>query len=715
MEKFSLNGTWKCRIGHGALSDIEVPFSRLPVGRSECIKHFDMPDKADRVFLKFEGITYYACVTLNGTHIGDMLPHCEYEFDITDIVKPVGNLLCVVLEDINRDFGPSEGWQNFGGIIRDVYLVLRHENYIENVFFHYTIDDDLRSANAVAEIKAICPSDASFKIELFYKNEKVLDYSQGKDEIKSVRVENIRLWSPETPELYSVSVSLIRGDKVFDNYRCNIGFRKISCDRHRFLLNGSPLFLKGVCKHEMVGNSGHCPTPDQVERDMQMIKEMGCNFVRLVHYPHDKKVLDIADRLGLLVSEEPGLWWSDTSKHEVKEGAKEVLRRTILRDRNHASLAFWLCFNECKFTENFLMESAEICRRYDPTRMVSGANCMSDEETLLYYNKCGFDFYTMHPYSATFDRAQKSAQTLCDKPLIFTEWGGYYVYDNPNLLLDFMTRMSRLYHNGDENGALAGAFFWFFAELKDFNRGAPACIDGMLHEGIVDENRNPTLIYPAFCRGLTLFDDCNEKDAHPFWYVPTDSLEELAGYRRLAPASASSLSDCLKLVQRAAQAGGNMRKRVLKHGPVLQSVSPLSDIPNMMRADIPLIYEIGMQATTISVIGMVSLTNGYPLSRKYGETIGRMRIFYHDGCEQTIDLKNGIHITTVFGLEGSSEIDPIAEQAHRFARFGYDKNFEIYILNRLDVAVDHTSTVKCIEFIAESDETIPLIYGVFAK
>ena len=96
---------------------------------------------------------------------------------------------------------------------------------------------------------------------------------------------------------------------------------------------------------------------DEMETDMRMIKEMGCNFVRLVHYPHNKRILDIADRLGLMVSEEPGLWWSDTSLSEVAGGSTEVLRRTILRDRNHPCIVFWLCFNECEFTEEFLTSS----------------------------------------------------------------------------------------------------------------------------------------------------------------------------------------------------------------------------------------------------------------------------------------------------------------------------------------------------------------------
>lgn len=110
--------------------------------------------------------------------------------------------------------------------------------------------------------------------------------------------------------------------------------------------------------------------------DMLLIKSAGVNYVRLVHYPHDPKILDLADELGLMVSEEPGLWWSDMKNQEICAGSLEVLRRTVLRDRNHVSVAFWLSFNECIFTPEYLMDSVRVCRENDSAHMVSGANCM---------------------------------------------------------------------------------------------------------------------------------------------------------------------------------------------------------------------------------------------------------------------------------------------------------------------------------------------------
>jgi len=714
MKTVSLNGNWKYRVGFGDFADISVPFSRLPVGRSECVKTFDIPELSDKIFLKFDGITYYAEVTLNGVALGEMLPYSEYEFDVTGIVKQKGNTLAVVLEDINREFGPSNGWENFGGIIRDVYLELRGKNYIDNVFFKSTLCDNYANADISVDISAKCPSDARFKIELFSDGELISSYTQKAGDAVTERVNGVKLWSPDTPKLYSLEVSLVCGGEVCDVYTASVGFREFSCDRHRFILNGKHLFLKGVCKHEMVGDSGHSPTFAEMESDMRMIKEMGCNFVRLVHYPHNKKILEIADRLGLMVSEEPGLWWSDTSLPLVANGSLEVLKRTILRDRNHPSIMFWLCFNECEFTEKFLADSAAVCRKYDPTRLVSGANCMTNEETLYHYNKCGFDFYTMHPYYETFKRAETSAEILHDKPLLFTEWGGYHVYDNPHLLLDFMSNMKRLYDANSDDGALAGAVFWYFAEVNDYNRGRPACVDGALKEALVDKYRRPTLIFDAFCEGLKLFDEnadvCEKND---FWFNEAEAFADLSDYTKLDPPEDDRFFELVPKID--VNAKHRFRARQIKTGPIFESGAPINKIPAAVSAGKSIIFKLGRRAETVSVIGLTSMTSGYPIGGAYGEEACRVSINYSSGREETLSLKNGEHITTAFALKGSSMIDPIAARSGRFAMFGYDKNFEIYVVNRLDIPTAPTDAIESVSFTAENDKYSTLIYGVFAK
>ena len=704
MKNISLNNGW-IYIASGVAECVNVPFSHLPVGSSVCEKTFLYSESEERVFLKFEGITYWARVTLNGTVLGEMLPYCEYSFEVTSLLK-TENCLSVELEDIDRSFGPTEGWENFGGIIRDVSLVLKAHNYIKDVFFKSSLTDDLSSADINVEVE--CDSECeALEISLFDGEEKVLCYTQGSGDSPAKKLSDLKLWSPDSPHLYRLEVALLEGGKAIDNYSCSVGFRDISIDGHRFFLNGKPLFLGGVCKHEMIGESGHCPTEEQIEADLAKIKNMGCNFVRLVHYPHSKKTLEIADRIGLLVSEEPGLWWSDTSDEEVANGSLEVLKRTILRDRNHPSVAFWLCFNECKFTEKFLHDSAEVCRKYDPTRLVSGANCMSDEETLIHYNKCGFDFYTMHPYAPTFDRARRSAEILCDKPLVFTEWGGYFLYDNPHLLADFMIEMNELYLKG----SLAGAFFWFFAELNDFNRGEPACTDGVLHEGLVDSERRPTLIYDSFCKYIKLFGKAHEQK--PFWLEEGEGYEDMSKRSVLsADSDSDSFEKYFEKIKSAEAAKDCMRPRALKKGPILENNICGITAPTLVSADYPLTFSNIGKASSITLIGLTTLEGGYPLG-KYGKDMGEMTVEYIDGEKERLILKNGVHITTAFTLNGSSRINVRAEQSLRFAKFGYDRNFECYTLNRLDIPVKKKDILS-VKISADKDAPI-LIYGVFSE
>jgi len=708
MKHVSLNGEWLYRIGNGKLSPITVPFSRLPVGHSECLRSFDLSEQADRLFLKFDGITYYASVFLNGAELGEMLPYCEYEFEITDLVKPANNELKVVLEDIDRAFGPTAGWENFGGIIRDVQLIYRKENYLKDVFFYTDLFDHYKAASFTVETTTQL-SRGDIKVELLYKDENIFTGQYPATQARIVgTVEHIKLWSPDAPELYELKVTLFENNTPVDVYTCKVGFREFTCERHRFLLNGKPLFLKGVCKHEMIGDNGHCPTEDQMLSDMQMIKDTGCNFVRLVHYPHNKKILDIADQLGLMVSEEPGLWWSDTADPQVSAGALEVMRRTIQRDKNHPAIVFWLSFNECRFTEQYLIDSARLCRQCDPTRLVSGANCMSNEDTLKYYNICGFDFYTMHPYAQTIDRAMKSAETLNDKPLLFTEWGGHFVYDNPKLLKEFLNAMYQLYLDNSDNGALAGAFFWEWSEVNDFNRGRPACIDGNLAEGLVDKYRKPRLIYNAFCEALA---DLGKEPEDDFWLEQTAKDFEVGNTIECC-GNPDALNKLLTQINESEKVSGKVNKRRLKNGPVLHGVKSLNDIPVVLQDNACISLQGNFNTNKISLWGMTSIVKGYPLGGAYGESVAKVLITYEDNEQESFVLRNGEDITTVFALNNSSRIDPIAENAKRIAVFGYDKNFEHYVLNQIELHVNADKRIETISICSENNGYALLIHGI---
>lgn len=718
MRTQSLNGVWMRRIGEGDEQEQTVPYSARPVGRSTCSRSFTVDGAYKRLFLKFDGITYQASVRLNGHLLGEMRPYCEYEFEITDHVLPGENRLAVDLEDLDLPFGPTPGWENFSGIIRDVSLILRDENYISDVFFKSVLTNHYQEACISVDVKTDKSTDLPVSISLFDRDGVcVLSWQQKADAPESKHLSAISLWSPDDPALYTLRVSLADQAHEIDMYTCHVGFRELRCERHRFLLNGKPLFLNGVCKHEMVGDSGHVVSYEQVEADMKMIKSIGLNFVRLVHYPHCKMTLDIADRLGLMVSEEPGLWWADTANEEVAAGSLEVLRRTILRDRNHPSIVFWLTFNECEFAERYLLDSVKLCRQYDPTRLVSGANCMDDEDTLYWFNQCQFDFYTMHPYAPSFDRAQRSAEVLYDKPLLFTEWGGYDVFDNPAYLRTCIRRMAALYHANADSGALAGAFYWCWADINDFNRGAPF-VDGVLLEGLVTKDRQKHMCYDIF-REESAKIEAYTPDA-PYRFRLCTPLPFRGEPFVLCTDSGdfSALMDhIVEEEQRALPFKALPRPRKIKNLPILHSKEAedlgISPVPAMLTDENRLVYKGSRDTATITLIGAVSISKGYPISGALGEEAALVTVVY-EGGEQIFSLRNGRELTTVFATIGSSRIDPRADKAPRLAEFSYDLNYEQYIINRLTLELDSVRSVKRVEISSLGNGYSVLIYGILA-
>ena len=335
-------------INRKAMGFVSVPFSALCVGESECALTFDIQGLAPHYQLCFEGITYQATVTLNGLLLGTMCPYSYHSFDVSDTLQPTGNRLVVTLRDMNLPFGPSEGWENYGGIIRDVYLLATDSVFVDDVIWRTVTTQNFEYTECTVEIKLFGDSDnVQVTLRDAHGFKVACDAAASSKGAATIvlRVDRPILWSPDFPYLYSLSV------RVGDDERVEkVGIKEFHIEGQRFVLNGKPLFLKGVCRHDMWGEQGHTLTEGQMRMDLMMIKATGCNFVRLVHYPHHRRIVELADEIGLLVSEEPGLWGNDLHNEDTTRGALDVMERVVLRDRNRVSVAFWLAFNECVFT-----------------------------------------------------------------------------------------------------------------------------------------------------------------------------------------------------------------------------------------------------------------------------------------------------------------------------------------------------------------------------
>jgi beta-glucuronidase len=245
-------------------------------------------------------------------------------------------------------------------------------------------------------------------------------------------VSDLERWSPETPKLYKVRISA--GQDSIDEL---IGFRTVETRGTEILLNGKPVFLRGISIHaEAPYRTGRANTDKDAETLLGWAKELGCNFVRLAHYPHDETMLRAADRMGLLVwSENPVYWALQFDKPEVLAKAEQQLDEEIGSSRNHAAIILWSMANETPNTEartKFIESEAAHARELDPTRLITAALLVRAEgNTKIIDDPLGqsLDVIGFNEYVGWYEGHAESADTTewrvdYQKPLIVSEFGG---------------------------------------------------------------------------------------------------------------------------------------------------------------------------------------------------------------------------------------------------------------------------------------------------
>lgn len=734
-KKIDLGGMWNFRVPDGEYTKRRVPGSYFCCGFSEYNRSFTWTKTTGkRVFLCTEGINYEGTILVNGQVVGTTLPYCHDAFDITDLLEE-DNEITVQVKDIYAPFGMVAGWCCYSGIIRAIYLEERSEAYLEDVWFRQTLTDDLSRADATlaVELAGKVPANARVRAELFRHGESVA-ICEGLEHL-AFSVEEPKLWSPDTPNLYELCVTLTVDGNPVDSWEMEVGFRSFKMDDKRFYLNGKPIFLAGVCRHDLgSAEKGHTLTDEDIERDLRMIKELGVNFVRLVHYPHDKRVIQMADRMGLLVSEEPGLWWSDLSNPNLTGGALEILKKTILRDRSHPSIAFWMSFNECVFTQEFLNDTIKVARQYDPDRYASGANCMNIEMTKSMFDIANIDFYTFHPYGtdptsvANGIGVRTPIQTHFDafvgKPLVFTEWGGWFVVGNPELFRRFCQSMK----NAKNEGKLAGMFYWAFADMYEYNR-ADASIDGVQYEGLVTLDRRPKENYYVFQKFLRELNEAPIPLSPAMVVEPaslTDDTQSVA-----VPLSAFSETEEQKAAWDAATEQSRMTKtsivlphrkrRYITYGPKLPQNCPMVGNLQFDALQSPIVISeqapklkipVAGKGKQLVLLGNALYTCGYPVNGEYGEVCAKLTLRYADGSETVVPLRNGYELLTVNTTFAGSKIDPISPILKKAITFSYNKNFENYRIYTLTVDLKPDVELLNVTVECEMAERNLLLYGV---
>jgi hypothetical protein len=742
--RVDLNGPWERWIDGKSYDLVQVPSSLRPSGCYHLKRQFLLPElsRHERAILHFDAITYFGRAFVNGVELGTMCPYVPFEFDFTRPAKKGANIVEAAIADLTpepsgagRDelaLGMNPGWEAYGGIIRDVYAEVRPAAFVDNVRFGYKLEPGYTRAACQAQVRVSSTTETPGQVEVVLRRggsemarvEKTASIAPGASAIEvAFDIAAPVLWSPEEPNLYDLSVSL-RSDHGVDRWSCRTGFREVVTRGPDFLLNGRRLVLKGVCRHDMWKEQGFTLTRQQMEQDMRMIKALGANFIRLVHYPHHRYIVELADELGLLVSEEPGYWGMDFNqmpRSRVELGYR-IMEKTVQRDWNSPCVFAWLLCNECQLTVEVLREGKEICHKFDPIgRLVSAANGMPKEKAKPIFEQAGMDFFDQHPYTFDVDNFNREAQfNGPSRPLTFSEWGGKAIGQSPMVMQSSVDRLLDL----TDSHQLAGHVFWSWQDMRQYSRIDPEMRNGILESGVVTEGREPREV--PYLELSRLFEERRHEaaaaDRQPLvvplkwtpWsrknaFHPVD-LQALADSAEGAKAWASLESRMAEFWAKSSMAKDQWRRTGEKF-----RLWPGSDLtiagvpfrvpvvngcarPVLLTQDVPEVtISVSQECERVHILGQVTFPVGYPVVGKRGEQVATYRVRYSGGGEREVPVRNGIEVAQSNRIHVATRIDAVATAAQRVLEYVKDVVREQYqvLLWSLPVERGRVESVRC--------------------
>lgn len=372
--------------------------------------------KGKRLFLRFEGANTVTNLFVNQKHVGEHRGgYGAFVFDITDFIEygKDNELLVRVNNALQLDIMPLVGDFNFyGGIYRDVHLVIIDPAHISLTDYAspgvYLVQEKVTPAKASVKTRIMLSNYASSRpaaltVDVYDGEKKVLSESKsftlstGSNQAEEIALtfDRPRLWQGrKAPFCYRVEVALSVDGKTVDTVSQPLGLRFYEVDAEKgFFLNGEPLKLHGICRHQDRAEIGNALRPIHHEEDMSIILEMGTNAMRLAHYPQAAYFYDLADRNGLVVWAEipfigPGGYEERgfVDQESFRANGKEQLKELIRQHYNHPSICFWGLFNELKTIGNspeaYIRELNALAHAEDPTRLTTAASFLEDESVL---------------------------------------------------------------------------------------------------------------------------------------------------------------------------------------------------------------------------------------------------------------------------------------------------------------------------------------------
>ncbi|HEX3901568.1 MAG TPA: glycoside hydrolase family 2 TIM barrel-domain containing protein [Polyangia bacterium] len=468
-------------------------------------RRFDAPAVSTagaRQFLQFGAAAQRAIVWLNGRRLGEHEGgFTPFAFEVTAQLRPRDNSLVVMVNNTRRPGAipaMNTDWWNYGGLTRGVRLIDTPAVFVRAARVQCARSASRRIAGFVALDGARGPTSVSIDIPELRAHATAQTDAAGRATFDFPAAP--ALWSPEAPKLYDVTITA-GADRVHDQ----IGFRTIETAGTEIRLNGRSIFLRGISLHEeALVRGGRATSRADAEALLGLAKELGCNFVRLAHYPHNDEMTRAADRMGLLVwSELPVYWTIAWDNPDTLANARQQLGEEIARDANRASVVLWSVGNETPVTEartRFLRTLVADARAADPTRLLTaalehhpaGAHGERIDDPL----GADLDVLGLNEYVGWYDGLPAKCDTLgwsaaFAKPIVVSELGADA---KAGMHGDALTRFSEEYQADLYRRQLAmlrrvpavrGMSPWILVDFRSPRRPLPGVQDGWNRKGLV--------------------------------------------------------------------------------------------------------------------------------------------------------------------------------------------------------------------------------------
>ena len=474
----------------------------------------------------FEAVMTYAEVWLDGTLLGDHYGgFTSFDFYVNNVSKGFHNLTLRVDNSFDKYSIPQKkvDWYHYGGIIRSVFLEKVYGTVVSNLRFDYTLDDTLTSASSKITAEIFNPQNEGIATDItfnfdgkeIFKTSVTLAAGETKYiDSEFFNVDNVRLWDIGKPELYYISVTTDTDDLID-----RVGFRLIEVKDEKILLNKNQIEIRGVNRHEEYPDFGFAFPPALMNKDIDIILNLGCNAIRGSHYPNSKYFVDLLDSHGILFWSEIPMWGvgftAETLGYPLVIERGLTMHKEMLKQYfNHPSIIIWGMHNEIptesenaynisKLFYGFLKENGG-------NRIVAYATYKPMEDICLefcdviclnlYYGWYYGDNDSWPDALAEF-RQRRNSLGFEHKPIIMSEFGcaaiyGDLTFTNVRWSEEYQTEMlSKALTTFHNDPMVSGFYIWQYADMRTCWEAGMTRARGFNNKGIVNEHRKPKHSY----------------------------------------------------------------------------------------------------------------------------------------------------------------------------------------------------------------------------